>query len=171
MCSIWQSFQVFFLNYSWGYSWHVTLSLENISKVSSAYSIVGINALHMKKCWRWSLLWVYQKIWEPCRKATCTHGTMHPPFLSHSRVSMFPFPPSLSLFKGMEEELAFCGGATHALPKSVFKLLNGPHRQMVHKVSQDAAQAPPAGAHRTPLLFGQCCASLILTATGFLGCV
>lgn len=39
------------------------------SKVFSAYSIVGINALHEKKCWRWSLLWVYQKIQESCRKS------------------------------------------------------------------------------------------------------
>lgn len=71
MCSIWQSFLVFF---SWIIIHEDILGMSLLlwkmqSKVSSAYSIVGINALHVKKCRRWSLLWVCQKIRESCRKS------------------------------------------------------------------------------------------------------
>ena len=65
------------------------------SKVSSACSVVGINALVWKICRWWSLLWVCEKMWESCRKAH-----LHPrdcasslPALQRSFNISFPFQP------------------------------------------------------------------------------
>lgn len=163
MCSIWQSFLVLFFFFSWiiihedipGMS---LLLWKMQSKVSSAYSIVGINALHVKKCWRWSLLWVYQKIWESCRKSHLHPWNYASSLPAPQRSSNVSFPSQSLCLQGWKKNLPWC---TPCTAEGVFKLLNGPHRQRVHKVIQDAAQAPPAGAHRTPLS-GLCSAPRVM---------
>lgn len=71
-----------------------------------------------------------------------------------------------------------CLWCTLCTAEGEFKLLTGPHTQMVHKGSQDEAQAPPMPLQvPTGHLCQGCalllwrCASLILTATDLLGCV
>lgn len=144
------------------------------SKVSSAYSIVGINALMRKNCRWWSLLRVSCRCKNPAEKPIYTHGTVHPPFLLCRGVLMFSFPPNLYLFMGMWAGLA-CE-YTPCTAEGELKLPCSPHTQMVHTGSQDTGSSNlrvPSGqpCQSCAPLLQCCCASLILAAADFFRCV
>lgn len=114
-----------------------------------------------------------RKYGNPAENPTCTRGIMHPPFLLHRGVPMFPFPPSLSVYRGGRRT---CLGAPRALQRVCS------NSWMVHtgrgcikwsRMQPRLLLQVPTGrlCQGCALLLGWCCASFILTVTNFLGYV
>lgn len=146
------------------------------SKVSSAYSLVGINALMRKNCRWWSLLRVYKKMWESCRKAH-----LHP----WDRASSLPPPQRSFNVSFPSQSLSAYGDGSRAClwvpPMHCWRWAqtpvwsahpdgpqNEPGRRLLQHTLQGALGTPLSGLRSAP---PRCCASLILAAADFFRCV
>lgn len=117
------------------------------SKVSSAYSLVGISALMRKNCRWWSLLWVYEKMWESCRKAH-----LHP----WDHTSSLP-PPQGSFNVSFPSQSLIClwGWEQSSPVSTAYALLKvSSNSPVVHtprwSTEQARTQAPPMYPARWP---------------------
>lgn len=70
------------------------------SKMSSAYSIVGINALKVRKV---QMMVTSVSLQIDVEKSICTHGTVRPPFLSYRGVSVSVSLPISVCFWGWKQ--------------------------------------------------------------------